>query len=65
MPHVHAIYLIYSLMLTDIAQTSVEQAKDRYIEQVQRNNSNRYPQNLFSAEFIAADCSKVGFLQIH
>ncbi|XP_064611079.1 mRNA cap guanine-N7 methyltransferase-like [Liolophura sinensis] len=56
---------IKKLICADIAQTSVEQAKDRYIELVQRNNSNRYPQNLFSAEFIAADCSKVRLKDVY
>ena len=47
------------LYFVDIAATSVEQCESRYKEMLQRNDRDRYPQKVFSAEFIAADCTKV------
>ena len=44
------------LVGVDIAQTSVEQAKDRYGEMKARNRHNS---NTFSADFYAADCTRV------
>ena len=46
-------------MYLDIAETSVEQCETRYKEMVDRNSRDRYPQPMFSSEFIAADCTKV------
>ena len=46
-------------MFLDIAETSVEQCETRYKEMVDRNSRDRYPQPMFSSEFIAADCTKV------
>jgi mRNA (guanine-N7-)-methyltransferase len=43
-------------MFLDIAETSVEQCETRYKEMVDRNSRDRYPQPMFSSEFIAADC---------
>ena len=39
----------------DIAETSVDQAKDRYRDMKNRNNRGK----MFSADFYAADCTKV------
>lgn len=50
---------ISKLVCADIASTSVEQAETRYNEMIERNNRERYPQRMFKAEFIAADCTKV------
>ncbi|XP_071083424.1 mRNA cap guanine-N(7) methyltransferase-like [Haliotis cracherodii] len=47
------------LACADIAATSVEQCESRYQEMIDRNNRDRYPQKIFQAEFIAADCTKV------
>ena len=56
------IFLHFHIMLCmflDIAETSVEQCETRYKEMVDRNSRDRYPQPMFSSEFIAADCTKV------
>lgn len=47
------------MFFLDIAETSVEQCESRYKEMVDRNSRDRYPQPMFSSEFIAADCTKV------
>lgn len=49
---------ISKLICADIAETSVEQCESRYKEMVDRNSRDRYPQPMFSSEFIAADCTK-------
>lgn len=41
------------VVCADIAQTSIEQCKERYSKARDRHR------NIFTAEFIAADCSKV------
>lgn len=50
---------IRHLICVDIAETSVEQCRSRYSDLKERNARERHPQPLFSAEFIAADCSRV------
>ncbi|XP_043216855.1 mRNA cap guanine-N7 methyltransferase-like [Amphibalanus amphitrite] len=50
---------IRHLICVDIAETSVEQCRGRYRDMKQRNERERHPQPLFSAEFIAADCTRV------
>lgn len=47
---------VHHVVCADIAETSIEQCKDRYATLKHRSRSN-----VFSAEFIAADCSKVIF----
>ena len=44
---------VHHVICADIAETSIEQCKDRYAKLKHRSR------NVFSAEFIAADCSKV------
>ncbi|XP_041375573.1 mRNA cap guanine-N7 methyltransferase-like [Gigantopelta aegis] len=46
------------IVCADIAATSVEQCESRYKEMLQRSERDRYPQKVFSAEFIVADCTK-------
>lgn len=46
---------IHHLICVDIAEVSVQQCKSRYDDLSQRNR--RSP---FTAEFITADCTKVG-----
>ena len=48
---------VHHVVCADIAETSIEQCKDRYATLKHRSRNN-----VFSAEFIAADCSKVIFL---
>jgi len=43
--------------IADIAGTSVEQSEGRYNDMIKRE---RYPDRIFKAEFITADCTKVG-----
>lgn len=50
---------IDKIICADIAATSVEQCEGRYKEMVDRGHRERYPQEQFAAEFIAADCTKV------
>ena len=45
--------------LTDIAQTSVEQCESRYKEMKERAQRERHNDEIFGAQFIAADCTKV------
>jgi mRNA (guanine-N7-)-methyltransferase len=45
------------VVFADIAETSVEQCKERY-----KTMASYQKQNVFSAEFISADCTKVIFL---
>lgn len=52
------IYVSYC-NFSDIAGTSVEQSENRYKEMVERGNNERFPQKLFTAQFITADCTKV------
>jgi len=47
------------LVCVDIAETSVEQCRGRYNEMRERNQRDRHPQHMFTAEFIAADCTRV------
>ena len=47
---------IRHLICADIAGTSVQQCKERYEFSKNKNRSQK-----FSAEFIVADCTKVGF----
>ncbi|CAC5415027.1 RNMT [Mytilus coruscus] len=49
---------ISKLICADIAETSVEQCEVRYNDMVDKNSRDRYPQQIFKAEFIAADCTK-------
>ncbi|XP_033754796.1 mRNA cap guanine-N7 methyltransferase-like [Pecten maximus] len=49
---------ISKLVCADIAETSVEQCESRYQEMVDRGRNDRGPNRIFSAEFIAADCTK-------
>lgn len=49
---------IHHLVCADIAGTSVEQCESRYKEMVDRASKERYPQAMFSAEFITADCTQ-------
>lgn len=51
------------IAFADIAETSIEQCKERYGKSVSSQKQQRYPnrnEKLFTAEFIAADCTKVG-----
>lgn len=50
---------IRHLICADIAETSVEQCRTRYEEMKQRNRRERHHQQIFTAEFIKADCTKV------
>lgn len=50
---------IRHLICVDIAETSVEQCRGRYRDIKQRNERDRHPQPLFTAEFIAADCTRI------
>lgn len=50
---------IRHLICADIAETSVEQCRSRYEEMKQRNRRERHHQQIFTAEFIKADCTKV------
>jgi mRNA capping enzyme len=52
--------ILYLWLSADIAGTSVKQCEDRYNELVERVKRERTPQQLFSAQFITADCTKVG-----
>ena len=45
-------------VLVDIAGTSVEQSEARYKDLIERSKHDRY-QDIFDAEFITADCSRV------
>ncbi|KJH43918.1 methyltransferase domain protein [Dictyocaulus viviparus] len=49
---------VKSVVMTDVAQVSLNQAKERYDEMAQRERFN-----LFSAEFIHADCCKISTTQ--
>ncbi|OWF56493.1 mRNA cap guanine-N7 methyltransferase-like [Mizuhopecten yessoensis] len=49
---------ISKIVCADIAETSVEQCHSRYQEMVDRARNDRGPNRIFSAEFIAADCTK-------
>ncbi|XP_069113471.1 mRNA cap guanine-N7 methyltransferase-like [Argopecten irradians] len=49
---------ISKIVCADIAATSVEQCQSRYQEMVDRSRNDRGPNRIFSAEFIAADCTK-------
>ncbi len=44
---------VHHVVCADIAETSIEQCKERYAKLKHRSR------NVFTAEFIAADCSKV------
>ncbi|KAK7575449.1 hypothetical protein V9T40_011735 [Parthenolecanium corni] len=46
------------LICVDLAQISVEQCEQRYNEMKERNTNSRCP-DLFSAEFVTADCTKM------
>lgn len=50
---------IKHLVCVDIAETSVEQCRIRYEDMNQRQKRERRYQQLFSAEFHVADCTKV------
>ena len=52
---------ISSLVCADIAATSVEQCESRFKEMLERAKKERYPDPVFNAQFIAADCTKVSF----
>lgn len=49
-------------LILDIAGTSVEQCEIRYREMKGRTQHDRNSGEIFSAEFITADCTKVGVL---
>lgn len=49
---------IHYLVCADIAETSVEQCKQRYIEMKDRHKRQRERGRCFEAEFITADCTK-------
>ncbi|XP_031634657.1 mRNA cap guanine-N7 methyltransferase-like [Contarinia nasturtii] len=46
---------ITHLICTDIAEVSVQQCEERYKTMIERNQRNRYPKKLFTAEFFASD----------
>jgi mRNA (guanine-N7-)-methyltransferase len=50
---------ISKLVCADIAETSVEQCEIRYREMKGRTQHDRHSGEIFSAEFITADCTKV------
>lgn len=50
---------ITHLICCDIASVSLEQCKSRYEDMKSRNHRDRYPSNVFSIEYIAADCTRV------
>ncbi|KAH0549375.1 mRNA cap guanine-N7 methyltransferase [Cotesia glomerata] len=50
---------ITHLICTDIADVSVQQCESRYNEVANQANNNRGYAKIFTAEFIAADCTKV------
>ncbi|XP_033125313.1 mRNA cap guanine-N7 methyltransferase-like [Anneissia japonica] len=56
---------INHLICVDIAGVSVEQAKSRYQEMKQKAQNDRYHQNVFSAEFYTADCSKTRICELY
>ncbi|KFM66263.1 mRNA cap guanine-N7 methyltransferase, partial [Stegodyphus mimosarum] len=47
------------LVCADIAETSVEQCQQRYIEMKERHKRQREKGHCFDAEFIATDCTRV------
>lgn len=49
---------ITHLICSDIASVSLEQCKSRYEDMKTRNRRERHPGNIYSIEYIAADCSK-------
>ncbi|CAG2100111.1 unnamed protein product, partial [Medioppia subpectinata] len=49
---------ITHIICADIAETSVKQCEDRYMEMKRRQGSNNRGKHLFTAEFIAADCTR-------
>lgn len=49
-------YLTVPHFSTDIAGTSVEQSENRYKDMISRE---KFPDRVFKAEFITADCTKV------
>lgn len=50
---------ITHLICCDIASVSLDQCKSRYEDMKSRNYRDRYPSNVFSIEYIAADCTRV------
>lgn len=50
---------ITHLICCDIASVSLEQCKSRYEDMKTRTSRERYPSNVYSIEYIAADCSRV------
>ncbi|XP_061166649.1 mRNA cap guanine-N7 methyltransferase-like [Saccostrea echinata] len=50
---------ISKIVCADIAGTSVEQCESRYREMIGRIQHDRHSGEMFSAEFITADCTKV------
>lgn len=46
-------------LFSDIAALSVEQCESRYKEMMERTKQERHQHELFTAEFITADCTKV------
>ncbi|XP_031838554.1 RNA guanine-7 methyltransferase [Nomia melanderi] len=47
------------VVCADLAQTSIEQCQQRYNDMFNRNSNKRGFDPIFTAEFIAADCTKV------
>lgn len=51
---------ISHLICADLAGTSVEQCRTRYDDLKENVNKDRSGYKIFTAEFITADCTKVG-----
>ncbi|XP_046399015.1 mRNA cap guanine-N7 methyltransferase [Ischnura elegans] len=49
---------ITHLLCADVAETSIEQCKERYSDMMSRNDGRRGPPCMYTAEFIHADCTK-------
>ncbi|XP_071959248.1 mRNA cap guanine-N(7) methyltransferase-like isoform X2 [Antedon mediterranea] len=56
---------ISHLVCVDIADVSVKQAQSRYQEMKEKAQNERYPQNVFRAEFYTADCSKEQICELY
>lgn len=50
---------ITHVICSDLAEVSVEQCQHRYNEMLNRSSNERGFAPIFTAEFIAADCTKV------
>lgn len=56
--------ILFHIYVSDIAETSVEQSEKRYQDIIERAKYERF-QDIFEAEFITADCTKVKLCQFH